>query len=874
MAELNIDSISTVVGKAPQTPDAVKQNPTFLNIDEVSTIAPESSMLNTLKQFAGGFNEALFYYPDMGYKKIAQGFADAGLIENDEVTGLTEFFNQGVPAPQTTSDKVFRTAGQEGAKAIPFIATPMLAAGSKIATGVEPIKKTSEAVVKTVLDQIRNSPGSTFLAEQLAALGFGIGKGTAEETAPESPTAQAVYPIIGAFAPSTVGSIAVKTPTAIAFKLGNKLKNYFSKGAQEQRATQEVAKQFTSAFSTPDAQANIKRAAELKKQIGDDYVLSPAEQSGSPQLIASQRQIEGDASGSDLDRLVKRKENNLKAVEGYMMKHFPSDGDEAPFVYDAVTKKFNDLSNINEIQTKSALDQLDISSAKFPLAEKSIIGQNLRSTIKELRKDAVDDFNKYAEELNINLDEVIDIGPLKIKIQDTFKLDEKLKPTQKFTDISTQPSVLKDKGLKGNSITFDELKILRERVSDDLLDALSSASPKRKQIRNLTLLRQDIDNYLDEQAEMLGENYQNFRNAYKERIINRFEKSGAYKTKELGKTQEYVIANEKVADAFLANVDSAKQFKKVFTNPITKEIDSDALQSLENVILDKIRKQAFNKDNVVDAKKLKKFIDNNYEVLQEFPNILNKLNTEKKIIQNVSNRISQLNKRKSLINENLLAKKLSFGQSPLMKKGADIDTIISSAIKEPSLMYNISNRLKTNEEKEALRKAVAKIIFSTTDVVNNPDKLRKIINTNNKSLKYVFSQEHMNNIKTIADAYEFIMRTPFPQGIGETPKDFITSVADVTGQGVPQILSRIYAAETGRTSVRYITGDMLGRFFIKKGRKKAEALFKEAMFDPKLATEMSQYSISKVEKPKIRQRLNFVLFNLGYPELEKRAINE
>ena len=118
------------------------------------------------------------------------------------------------------------------------------------------------------------------------------------------------------------------------------------------------------------------------------------------------------------------------------------------------------------------------------------------------------------------------------------------------------------------------------------------------------------------------------------------------------------------------------------------------------------------------------------------------------------------------------------------------------------------------------------------------------------------------------------MRTPLPQGIGETPKDFITSVADVTGQGVPQILSRIYAAETGRTSVRYITGDMLGRFFIKKGKKKAEALFKEAMFNPKLATEMSQYSISKVEKPKIRQRLNFVLFNLGYPELEKRAINE
>ena len=64
MAEFDIDAISTVVGQAPQTPDAVKIKPTLLNIDEVSTVAPESSMLDTMKQFAGGFNELLFYYPD------------------------------------------------------------------------------------------------------------------------------------------------------------------------------------------------------------------------------------------------------------------------------------------------------------------------------------------------------------------------------------------------------------------------------------------------------------------------------------------------------------------------------------------------------------------------------------------------------------------------------------------------------------------------------------------------------------------------------------------------------------------------------------------------------------------------------------------
>ena len=875
MAELDIDAISTVVGQAPQTPNAVKQNPTSFNIDDVSTVAPESNMLNTIKQFAGGFNELLFYYPDKGYKAIAKGFADAGLIEDDEVTGLTEFFNQGVPEAKTTADKVFKTAGQETAKALPLITAPYLAASSKVYTGIQPIKKTSQEVVKTVLNQMRNNPASTFLAEQLATIGFGTGKGLAEETAPDSSIAQTLYPVAGAFAPATVGSIAVKTPTAIALKTGSKLKNFLSKEAQEQRASQGVAKQFESAFSTPDAQAKIKRAEELKSQIGDDYVLSPAEQSGSPQLIASQKQIEMDATGSDLDMLVKRKENNLKAVEGYMVKHFPSDGDEAPFVYDTITKKFNDLSNINQIQAKSTLDKLEQSSVKFPFAEKSVIGANLRSTLKDLRKEAVDDFNKYADDLNLDLKEEINFQPLKDEIANTLNLNEKFKPSSKFADTKGLPSVIYDikKIKKDGTVTFGELKDLRERVSDDLLDALSSATPQRKLIKNLTLVKQNIDNYLDESAELLGKEYQEFRNAYKSRIIDRFEKSGAYKVKAVGNTQEYTIANEKVADVFLSNVESAKQFKKVFTNPNTKVIDADALQSLENAVFDKVRKQAF-KNDLLDAKKLQKFINTNKEVLQEFPSILNKLNSEQKVVQQVSNRISQLNNRASLINENLLAKKLSFGQSPLLKKGEDIDKIISSAIKEPSLMYNVTNRLKTIEEKEALRKAVAKVIFSSTDVVNNPDKLRKVLLANEKSLKYVFTPEHKNSLKTIADAFEFSLRTPMPQGMGETPQGLLSNITNVTGQGVPSMLSRLYAAESGRTSLRYIAGDSLGRLFLQRGKKQAEALFKEAMFNPSLAKQMSEYSQLKKYDPIKTQRLNLVLFNLGYPQNEEKNDNK
>ena len=66
-----------------------------------------------------------------------------------------------------------------------------------------------------MLNQMRNNPASTFLAEQLATIGFGTGKGLAEETAPDSSIAQTLYPVAGAFAPATVGeptSIILSSP--------------------------------------------------------------------------------------------------------------------------------------------------------------------------------------------------------------------------------------------------------------------------------------------------------------------------------------------------------------------------------------------------------------------------------------------------------------------------------------------------------------------------------------------------------------------------------------------------------------------------------------------------------------------------------------
>jgi hypothetical protein len=859
MAEFNIDDMSEVVSTQQTT-----QQPTQFNIDDISEVTPESGTLDTVMQFFGGFNDALFYLPDYSIEKVTQGLVKAGLIDETEAPSLADFFNQGIPEPKTTGQKILRTSGEETAKAIPIVAGTAAAATSKAYTGIPQIKTTTDAVVKSVLDNVRKSPMAAHLAELFASVGFGAGKGVAEETMPESKLAQTVVPIAGGFAPSVAASTFAKTPTSIALKVGGKLKNFFSKEAQDQRAAETTYQQFKSAFGEPAAKEALKRTEEVQGAIGDKFIVSPAEATGSPQLIASQKQIENNASGSDLDALVDRKQKNLKEIEGYVAKTFPSVGDETPFVVDTLNKKIEDLSNINKLQMSQAVGKAEDIASNFPLASKSIEGGNLRKILLEKREKAIEDFNKYAENLNLDLEVQIPFTSFKNNLITTFE-------PKMFQKAANTPSVIKDlQKYEGETISFNDLKNLREEVSDDLLDAIASPEPKRKLIKNLTSLKQQIDDFLKNSSSSLGKDYTAFREAYKERIINRFEKSAAFSTKDMGKTQEFIIADEKVADAFLTDVRSAQQFKKVFTDPLTKQLDGEALDSIENVILDRVAKKAFDKNGIVDANKLQTFINNNREVLNEFPSILRKLESTTQASNAVSNRIAQLNKRSTLINNNLLSKALGFGKSPLMKGDVDVDQFISNAIKKPGLMAQVSNRLKTPNQKDALKTAVAKVLFETTDVVNNPRLLKQFLINNEKSLRYVFTPEHRENLNIIADAYEIALRTPMPQGIGETPTGSFQEFQQTFGLTPGAAMSRIYNIKRGVTSKEYTITDFLGRFFTFRGKRKSEELFKQAMFKPELAKTMADYSKIEVEDPVLRKKLNGFLFNMGYPSFEEQ----
>jgi hypothetical protein len=860
------------------------------NVDDAKVLTKEilnmrnnNSALGLTQQLLAGFNETLFYFPDAGIKSIAKGLAKSGMIEDDEVNGLADFFNKGVREPSTSAERILRTTGSELAKNTPITGGALGLSATKLYTGA---KTTTEAVMKSLLDQFRKSPLAASVAETAAATGFGVGKGLAEEERPDSKLAQITFPLVGALTPGAATAVLSKAPTAIAVRAGNKIKEYFGKKAQEDRATKETYDRFAAAYGEPAAQEQLRRTQQVRDEMGDDFIPSPAEASDSPQLIASQKELENNASGSQLDALVRRKIKNTKVIEGNITKNFPTTGDEAPFVINTITKKFDDLSNINNLQLAKSSGRLDDITKDFPLAETAIAGQKLRSILLDKRNIAKDDFNDYVKQLNIDMNVTVPFSNFKKSFVDIYK------PDSSFSDVANRPSVynlVKNFGKQQTtdtpstilnefgvpikptakqeittSISFKDIQGLRERVSDDLLDALGTTAPSAKKIRTLSMMKKDIDTFIDDNAEILGDKYKMFRNAYKERIINRFEKSAAYTSQRLGKTQEYKIADEKVADAFLTNVQSAKQFKEVYTDTITGQIDPDALLSLESVVLDKVRKTAFAND-ILDPKKLNKYINNNKQVLEQFPSILNKLTDSQVASSFVSNRVAQLNNRKALIQDNMLAKKLMFGQSPIMKGEVDVDALLIKAIKQPTLMKQINARLKTPDEKEALRRSVSKIMFEVSDPAANPAVFKQFLETNKSSLNSVYTPEHINNLNIIADAYSIISRTPMPQGVGATTPGVVQEASKQMGMSVPSILSRAYAAESGRTSTRYIAGDIFGRFVLTKGKQRADALFYEAMFDPNIAKDYARFATDKVGNKLVTKRLNGYLFNLGYP---------
>lgn len=410
-----------------------------------------------------------------------------------------------------------------------------------------------------------------------------------------------------------------------------------------------------------------------------------------------------------------------------------------------------------------------------------------------------------------------------------------------------------DTGNKANvSVTFNDLMGLRSRISDDIRDAMSSGTPSAKKVRALTELERQVDNFINKATETadpgLASRYAEFRNRYKTDYVDRFRQGAAFRVRSRDGRGYYQVPDERVAQQFLKDVSGARQFKRTFGE------DAPETAALESVLIDDLRAYAVRdgelKQNLVAA-----WLRQKEPVLKEFPQIERGLRNTAQRNAAIQDRMATLANRERRIERSLLNKELeSFTQG-----GRTAEAVIADAINNPRLMRQITSAVRGDPGAVAAMKRA--VWDQAADMT--PADMRAFINK--PTVKQVLGEQHAKALNNIATAMEQMARVPAPAGRPYDPSG-LEAVERRLGSGINQISSRIFAAQSGRTSWRYIGIDMLSRFLRGNSRNEVAAILEGALYDPAVAKNIVDMIRLPDKRPLSAKRLNTWLFNVGASE--------
>lgn len=832
--------------------------------------SPQSYVAGTF----GGFNKGLGLPVDLLNALLGK----TGLPVSDTPFLGSKWFEKHGMAPEppdTIAGRGLARIGQEfGANVLPSGALIKAAGGINLAAHEVP------GLLNSILRPIANSPGRALAGEAVATAGAGTGAAAAREIAPDNPTAEMLAQLGGSMAPATW---AMVSPTAWAIKGANKMAQTFSKTAQDKVGRQAV-KDMLGRELTPEAMQSLKEAERLGSEI-PGFKPSVAEATGAQSLVRQQQRIEAQASGPELDRLVARRRDNATAVDNYTADAAPTAPDNPDFVVNTARGRVDNLRGGIERQQAAVQGQREnLARDAFPVVDRAERGATVRNQLAEERAARRAEADRQAEELGINDSDVT------AEFTSTAqRLAHEFAPTSPFDDHANTPRVIQDiiragrptpgtpptsssiLGADGRPITtpgtpptparvtFQDLKGLRERVSDDLIDAAGAANPSRKAVRQLGILRDEVDRMIERAATnssdpTLAARYAQFRRAYFDDYIRPFEQGAAYKVRSLDGRGFFKTTDEKVADAFFqkGNTTAADQFNEIFANR------PEARAALRASAVDSLREYAV-RDGVINPDRFMTWLREHRSVLQRFPDIAAELRTPATADIAYIRRQEQLATRGRNVEESMLNRTLAaYG------RGATAESVIDGALKEPRKMAQLVGAVKRNDG------AITALRRNVWDRATEGDAVAilKFVEKNRGSLGHLFSADHLRAIENIAAARAMLTRVPEMQGAAYVHRP-LAWLEDAIGQSLPTAASRLFAFKSGRVQKEYLIIDSFLRSLRGRSQISADKAFKAALFDPVIAKELAHSlevgSISVVKAKALQSRM----IALGIPLLDK-----
>ncbi len=818
----------------------------------------------------GGFNKGAAMIPD-----AISALLNAGSAKLKSSTGvdlgrskpLSEMMDDAgmVPKPvDNIAGRALARVGEEfGAAALPS-AGLMKVAGTATNLAVPEVP----GLLNSFLSPIARTPGRALAGEAISTVGSGAAAAASREAFPDNPSFEQIAQLGGGMAP---GVWAAVSPTAWAIKGASKLAQTFSKTAQD-KVGRDAVREMLGRELTPEAMASLKEAERLGTAI-PGFEPSVAEATGAQSLVRQQQRIETQASGSELDRMVARRKNNETAVNDYTEGAAPRAADNPDFVVDTARGRVENLkSGIDAQQTGVQGARENLAANAFPVVDRAERGATIRGQLHEERAARRAEADRLADEAGLNNTDVT--AEFTSAAQ---RLNRQFEPRTVFDDTANTPRVLEEIRQAGRPVptgeldangapimeparvTFRDLKGLRERVTDDVIDASGAANPSRKAVRQLTALRGEVDGLIEHAATnssdpQLAERYAAFRRAYFDNYIRPFEQGAAYKVRSLDGRGFFKTNDEKVADAFFqkGNTTAADQFNEIFAGR------PEAHAALQSSAIDSLREHAV-RDGVINPDRFAGWLRDHRSVLERFPGVAAELRTPAAADAAYIRRQEQLATRSSNIENSMLNRTLAgYG------RGQTAESVIDGALKEPRKMAGLVGAVKRNDG------AIAALRRNVWDRATDGDAVAilKFVDQNKKSLAHLFSAEHLGAIENIASARAMITRVPAPQGAAYTHRP-LAWLEDAIGQNLSTAASRVFAFKSGRVQKEYLIVDSFLRSLRGRSQISADKAFKAALFDPVIAKELAQSlevgSISMVKAKKLQSRM----IALGLPLLDK-----
>lgn len=754
----------------------------------------------------------------MGAEKLGIPGADYRFKRPLEALGVEEQVILDTPA-QTKLGEVAGTIGEYVGGDIPAAITGVGLGARALQRAASPATRATTTAGRVLEDVGRGAaakPIATLGGETIASVGAGTGATIAREVAPESAAAELIGATLGGFTPTA----AQYLPSAVATRLAKRGIQRLAPKAQQRAARQDAARMLRQGLDEDLLAQRVRETQQLQRDI-PGYEPTLGEITESPEIIATQKYVERGLTGPERKRVETLRASNEEAIARAAQESSPKTNltldDAFTVAGDNIQRRHGALQTLDEAEAENLTR---VTQGLRSGNRASDLGAEIRSELINERNAVKEQMSVFANELGLNnTTQKYNFDAIRQSLIDSVE------PRSPLADRSALPEgILADIRAMRDNASIVDMMALRTRITDDLREARRMPTGEKK-IPYLSKLKTEVDNATDNMLTRAGEfelldNLKQFRKSYLDDYVKPFEKGAAGRVLKFKLNDDYAVPDEKVAKEFFNSwgETASKQFNDTFKN------SGNAQRAMEAAALDSLYDSAV-KDGALNPSRILGWQKKHSGVLQDFPEINQKTQNIYDVVDEIAKRRVDLADRRNAIEQDMLTKNIRRIEGGAVTP----ESVIDRAIKNPQFMRRLYNGMTDDISRNALGAYVWDKALDSQDPV-------QFLRSNNQALKTALGDEKFRRAMTISKAMNKQKLVPLPEaGTQITKTDFLQ---ENLGTGWNQLASRFFAAESGRTSWRYVLSEIASRLFNAMDSKMAREVLRESIYDPDMAKEL------------------------------------